>query len=187
MLLLSLSAICYAYVIHSIMYRHLSILTVHCRWSSNAYCMTLVNYTWFYAWNRQTMHISVLMSHGQLILINLTNIIYGSLAWIAWWFLFIYLFFTPWNRCHICSNLIHFINLQDPQLSLSLSFRHTIQQQTNKVITSTSQLIKQLSDIIRGSSRVKYNFKFPDLCISTVLPQTSHIIHYGKEWHSRHG
>ncbi|XP_062848159.1 t-SNARE domain-containing protein 1 [Trichomycterus rosablanca] len=30
---------------------------------------------------------------------------------------------------------------------------HTLQQQTNKVITSTSQLIKQLSDIISGSSR----------------------------------
>ncbi|KAK2854617.1 hypothetical protein Q7C36_006486 [Tachysurus vachellii] len=30
---------------------------------------------------------------------------------------------------------------------------HSIQQQTNKVITSTSQLIKQLSDIIIGSSR----------------------------------
>uniref|UniRef100_A0A3Q4HH30 t-SNARE Domain Containing 1 n=1 Tax=Neolamprologus brichardi TaxID=32507 RepID=A0A3Q4HH30_NEOBR len=31
--------------------------------------------------------------------------------------------------------------------------RHSTQQQTNKVITSTSQLIKQLSDIISGSSR----------------------------------
>uniref|UniRef100_A0A8C5EBL7 Syntaxin N-terminal domain-containing protein n=1 Tax=Gouania willdenowi TaxID=441366 RepID=A0A8C5EBL7_GOUWI len=31
---------------------------------------------------------------------------------------------------------------------------HSIQQQTNKVITCTSQLIKQLSDIISGSSRV---------------------------------
>uniref|UniRef100_A0A671VF22 t-SNARE Domain Containing 1 n=2 Tax=Sparus aurata TaxID=8175 RepID=A0A671VF22_SPAAU len=30
---------------------------------------------------------------------------------------------------------------------------HSMQQQTNKVITSTSQLIKQLSDIISGSSR----------------------------------
>ncbi|XP_026149567.1 t-SNARE domain-containing protein 1 [Mastacembelus armatus] len=30
---------------------------------------------------------------------------------------------------------------------------HSTQQQTNKVITSTSQLIKQLSDIISGSSR----------------------------------
>ncbi|XP_013876255.1 t-SNARE domain-containing protein 1 [Austrofundulus limnaeus] len=30
---------------------------------------------------------------------------------------------------------------------------HTTQQQTNKVITSTSHLIKQLSDIISGSSR----------------------------------
>ncbi|XP_068426569.1 t-SNARE domain-containing protein 1 [Clinocottus analis] len=30
---------------------------------------------------------------------------------------------------------------------------HSLQQQTNKVITSTSQLIKQLSDIISGSSR----------------------------------
>ncbi|XP_015212600.2 t-SNARE domain-containing protein 1 isoform X1 [Lepisosteus oculatus] len=30
---------------------------------------------------------------------------------------------------------------------------HSIQQQTNKVITSTSHLIKQLSDIISGSSR----------------------------------
>uniref|UniRef100_A0A8C5ECM3 t-SNARE coiled-coil homology domain-containing protein n=1 Tax=Gouania willdenowi TaxID=441366 RepID=A0A8C5ECM3_GOUWI len=30
---------------------------------------------------------------------------------------------------------------------------HSIQQQTNKVITCTSQLIKQLSDIISGSSR----------------------------------
>lgn len=29
-----------------------------------------------------------------------------------------------------------------------------MQQQTNKIITSTSQLIKQLSDIISGSSRV---------------------------------
>ncbi|XP_041798338.1 t-SNARE domain-containing protein 1 [Chelmon rostratus] len=33
---------------------------------------------------------------------------------------------------------------------------HSMQQQTNKVITSTSQLIKQLSDIISGSSRVFY-------------------------------
>ncbi|KAI4893224.1 hypothetical protein NFI96_020818, partial [Prochilodus magdalenae] len=33
------------------------------------------------------------------------------------------------------------------------SIRHSTQQQTNKVITSTSQLIKQLSDIISGSSR----------------------------------
>ncbi|XP_055781461.1 t-SNARE domain-containing protein 1-like isoform X4 [Salvelinus fontinalis] len=32
---------------------------------------------------------------------------------------------------------------------------HSTQQQTNKVITSTSQLIKQLSDIITGSTRVK--------------------------------
>uniref|UniRef100_A0A087XJ94 Syntaxin N-terminal domain-containing protein n=1 Tax=Poecilia formosa TaxID=48698 RepID=A0A087XJ94_POEFO len=31
--------------------------------------------------------------------------------------------------------------------------RHSTQQQTNKVITSTSLLIKQLSDIISGSSR----------------------------------
>ncbi|XP_059920733.1 t-SNARE domain-containing protein 1 [Gadus macrocephalus] len=30
---------------------------------------------------------------------------------------------------------------------------HATQQQTNKVITSTSQLIKQLSDIISSSSR----------------------------------
>ncbi|XP_075897037.1 T-SNARE Domain Containing 1 [Nelusetta ayraudi] len=30
---------------------------------------------------------------------------------------------------------------------------HSMQQQTNKIITSTSQLIKQLSDIISGSSR----------------------------------
>ncbi|MEQ2179188.1 hypothetical protein GOODEAATRI_022040, partial [Goodea atripinnis] len=30
---------------------------------------------------------------------------------------------------------------------------HSTQQQTNKVITSTSHLIKQLSDIISGSSR----------------------------------
>ncbi|KAJ8290866.1 hypothetical protein GJAV_G00018550 [Gymnothorax javanicus] len=30
---------------------------------------------------------------------------------------------------------------------------HSTQQQTNKVITSTSQLIKQLSDIVSGSSR----------------------------------
>ncbi|KAI3361529.1 hypothetical protein L3Q82_013678 [Scortum barcoo] len=37
-----------------------------------------------------------------------------------------------------------------PELRQSL---HSIQQQTNKVITSTSQLIKQLSDIISGSSR----------------------------------
>lgn len=35
-----------------------------------------------------------------------------------------------------------------------ISFRHSMQQQTNKTITSTSQLIKQLSDIISGSSRV---------------------------------
>ncbi|KAM6967524.1 t-SNARE domain-containing protein 1 [Aplochiton taeniatus] len=37
-----------------------------------------------------------------------------------------------------------------PELRQSL---HSSQQQTNKVITSTSQLIKQLSDIISGSSR----------------------------------
>lgn len=40
-------------------------------------------------------------------------------------------------------------------IPFSLSFRHSIQQQTNKVITSTSQLVKQLTDIISGSSRVK--------------------------------
>lgn len=37
-----------------------------------------------------------------------------------------------------------------PELRQSL---HSTQQQTNKVITTTSQLIKQLSDIISGSSR----------------------------------
>ncbi|ROJ29340.1 t-SNARE domain-containing protein 1 [Anabarilius grahami] len=38
-------------------------------------------------------------------------------------------------------------------IPFSLSFRHSTQQQTNKVITSTSQLVKQLTDIISGSSR----------------------------------
>uniref|UniRef100_A0A672KCY0 t-SNARE coiled-coil homology domain-containing protein n=1 Tax=Sinocyclocheilus grahami TaxID=75366 RepID=A0A672KCY0_SINGR len=35
---------------------------------------------------------------------------------------------------------------------------HSTQQQTNKAITSTSQLVKQLTDIISGSSRVKLIF-----------------------------
>uniref|UniRef100_A0A3B3U094 t-SNARE Domain Containing 1 n=1 Tax=Poecilia latipinna TaxID=48699 RepID=A0A3B3U094_9TELE len=39
------------------------------------------------------------------------------------------------------------------ELCLCLCPRHSTQQQTNKVITSTSLLIKQLSDIISGSSR----------------------------------
>ena len=44
-------------------------------------------------------------------------------------------------------------------------FRHSTQQQTNKVITSTSQLIKQLSDIISGSSRVLYAPSSPSFIV----------------------
>uniref|UniRef100_A0A1A8G7H7 t-SNARE domain containing 1 n=1 Tax=Nothobranchius korthausae TaxID=1143690 RepID=A0A1A8G7H7_9TELE len=44
-------------------------------------------------------------------------------------------------------------NLQSLGTSRDTTELHSTQQQTNKVITSTSHLIKQLSDIISGSSR----------------------------------
>lgn len=50
--------------------------------------------------------------------------------------------------------------------------RHLLQQSTNKVITSTSQLIKQLSDIISSSSWVR---SASTLLWLTVLTYLTHI------------
>lgn len=65
----------------------------------------------------------------------------------SWYIIRIYMLLCWWNalswRLFLCLCPL-----------LPFPRRHSTQQQTNKVITSTSHLIKQLSDIISGSSRV---------------------------------